>query len=366
MIKQDDNPTKTALRTASPTIQDVARSLGLHKSTVSLALSGKGNIAAQTRDQIRAAALAMGYEPNPIAQRLASGQNNNEVYIIGGLDLGVATEKLLLIQRDLTLHGLSVPVHIGAQLLDPSTQTNAGQVRQICRQLPKAIVCSSNHMSTQVADELARYQETGGFVVTYDFPCPLKCDSVLFDREHNAYQAVRYLLERGHRKIAMALDTRVFWLAGERRLTQPYRMAGYKKAFAEYELTVSEELIFEHGVYSRGGSDLASQYLAMANRPTAICIVNDIVALSFMSEVMRAEVRIPEDLSIVGMDGWPIASSCPIPLTTSDQPIEQIAKAVVDLLVERLNGEAGDYRTTIIRGGITERQSVARLPVARG
>lgn len=365
MLKQSQQQIVSKVRTSSPTIQDVARSLGIHKSTVSLALSGKGNLAAQTRNQIRTVAREMGYEPNPIAQRLATGQNNNEVYIIGGLDLGVATEKLLLIQRDLTKHGLNVPVHIGGQSVDPDSRSNTDQVRQICRRLPRAIVCTSAFMRSPVVDELTRYQEAGGIVVTYDFPCVLDCDKVVFDREHNAYQATRYLLERGHRNIAIALDTQVFWLADEKRRTQPDRMAGYTKALREYELDVRDEFVFEHGVYSRGGAELASQYLASSNRPSAICIVNDIVALSFMSEVMRAGVRVPDDLSIIGMDGWPIAPFCPVPLTTADQPIEQIAKAVVDLLVERLNGESRDPRTTIIRGGITERLSVARLPLAQ-
>src|SRR5207249_8901180 len=95
-----------------PTIHDVAGALGMHKSTVSLALSGKGNVSAATRQKVFAAARELGYEPNPLAQRLAHGHRNTTVCLFSAaLDVGLATEKILLIQKALCARGLEVPIH---------------------------------------------------------------------------------------------------------------------------------------------------------------------------------------------------------------------------------------------------------------
>jgi DNA-binding LacI/PurR family transcriptional regulator len=257
-----------------------------------------------------------------------------------------------------------VPVYISSQAVGPNNHSLADQARQICRYRPRAVICNSNRIGDDVLVELGRYQAAGGTVVMYDFPVPFDCDSVVFDREHNSYQVARYLLERGHRRIGFALDTTFFWHVVNHRVPQPERLAGFTRAMNEFGLEVRPENLFEHGAYDRGGLELAHKFLGLDERPTAMCIVNDIVALAFMSEVMRNGVRIPEDLSVIGHDDWPIAAYCPVPLTSGVQPGDQIAKAVVDTLVDRLGGKADSYRKTFIRGGITERQSVARVTSA--
>jgi DNA-binding LacI/PurR family transcriptional regulator len=85
-----------------PTIDDVAGALGMHKSTVSKALSGKGSLSTVTRDRVRRAARELGCEPSLLAQRLAGGYRTSSVCLFSGtLDLGLATQKIRLIQQDL-------------------------------------------------------------------------------------------------------------------------------------------------------------------------------------------------------------------------------------------------------------------------
>jgi DNA-binding LacI/PurR family transcriptional regulator len=361
MIEQLELKSNILKKSAAPTLQDVATALGMHKSTVSVALSGKGTLSARTRTHILAKAREMGYEPNPLAQRLANGQRNQEVCIVAGLDMGLGTEKVLIMQRELTKKELDVPVYTCSDRTGPTSRSKAEQMRQICRQQPRAVICNAYLLSAPVVEQLKRYQANGGLVITYDFPSPLACDSVVFDREHNAYQAAKYLLKRGHREIGIAMATNVFWRAADHRDQQPDRMSGFNKALAEYGQTVRPEFVFEHGTYERGGEELARQYFALDKKPTAICIVNDHVALAFMVEVMRRGVRVPEDLSLIGHDDQPIANYCPVPLTSAVQPTEEIAQSVVDLLLNRLNGNTSAHRTIVLRGSITERASVADL-----
>ena len=124
---------------SGPTIKDVA--LGMHKSTVSLALSGKRNVAVATRKKVLVVAREMGYEPHPLAQRLAHGASNSMVCLCSGsLDVGLTTAKILLIQKELSKLALEVPLYTFAQPLSSALETapqtpsrQAAQMRALCR-----------------------------------------------------------------------------------------------------------------------------------------------------------------------------------------------------------------------------------------
>jgi LacI family transcriptional regulator len=350
-----------------PTIHDVAGAVGLHKSTVSLALSGKGNLSASTRQKVLATARELGYEPNPLAQRLAHGHRNATVALFSGLlDVGLATQKILLIQKALSERSLEVPIYSSCEPVGDGGRSRAAQVRQLCRQRPRAVVCAAQMLDPAVFHELHAYQRGGGAVVSYDIPVPLECDQVVFDREENAYQAARCLLERGHRRLGIGLTVTDARLSGTASDPQSFRLQGFRRALAEFGVPAREEWVFRNPTYEKGGAEMARQFLQLAERPTGLCIVNDYVALAFMVEVMRVGVRVPEDISIVGHDNQPIAAYCPVPLTTVSQPVEAIARAVVELLVERIEGRGGDApRTETIRGELIERGSVA-VPSATG
>ena len=353
-------PSLDSLKKKPPTIQDVADALDIHKSTVSVALSGKGTLSSETRERILSVVREMGYFPNPIAQRLANGYRNPAVCIFSGLlDIGVSTEKILLIQRELSKETLEVPIYVCSEPGGASLLTQADQVRQICGQRPRAIICAGQMLDKAVFLELEEYQRTGGFVVSYDLEIPLDCDQVIFDREHNAYIAAKRLTESGHRRVGLGLSSRIEWLSHSPIYQQPTRVKGFMKAAAEAGVLVKDEWIFQHSTYERGGEELAQLFLKLADRPTALCIVNDYVALAFMVTVRQAGIRIPEDLSVVGHDNQPIAIYCPVPLTSATQPTEQIAASVAEMVIERLTGSTVPSRKVTIKGELVERLSVA-------
>ena len=321
----------------APTLQDVADDLGMHKSTVSLALSGKGNLAANTRVLVRARAEQMGYEPNLLAQRLAGGGNAPVCLFSGTLDAGLVTEKILRIQNALSERGLEAPLYTAPE------DAQAALLRSLCRQKPRAVVCCVARSSGEIFGVLENYQRQGGTLVCYDMAVPLACDQIVFDREDNAYRAARYLLERGHRKLGIGMSSLSLDGSGERD-PQTARLRGFQKALAEFDVPYRPEWLFLNPTYERGGAAMASLFLALSERPTGLCIVNDYVALAFLTEVIRAGVRIPEDLSVIGHDDQPIAAYCPVPLTSATQPVERLADAVVERLIARLNGRSEERR----------------------
>jgi len=342
------------------TILDVAAALGMHKSTVSLALSGRGNVSESTRGRVIKAALEMGYEPNPLAQRLANGIKNSMVCLCsGGLDVGLATEKILLIQRELGKLSLEVPIYTFPEGTVGITRSQAAQVHSLCRQHPRAVVCASSSLSPAVFEHLQNYRDRGGIVVSYDVAVPLDCDQVVFDRFDNAYRGARYLIDRGHTKIGLGLSFPSRWAVGDVNSAHAARLAGFAKALEESGLTMPESWVFRHSTYEIGGAEMAAHFLALRDRPTGLCIVNDYVSLAFMGELARHGVRVPEDVSIIGHDNQPVAAYCPVPLTSISHPAEKIAMAVVELLSRRLGGYTGEAISVTLNGELVERQSVA-------
>lgn len=378
---------ETVARVRRPaTLKDLAGALGIHKSTVSLALSGKGTIAPETRERVLSAARELGYQPNLIAQRLAGANASTTVCLFSGvLDVGLATEKILAVQRVLNSHGLEVPIYTCGDAPtssksergeDDVPDAQAAQVRQLCRQRPRALVCATSHVQESVFRELGEYQESGGWVVAYDTPVPYACDQVVFDREDNAYRAARYLLEQGHRRIGLGISQVSPHVLEDAQtkagfddkgvVTDPnvYRIRGFRRALAEFGESLRPQWFFRNPAYEKGGAEMARQFLQMppGERPTAIAVVNDYVAFAFMTELIRAGVRVPEELSLIGHDDQPIAAYCPVPLTAVSQPVEQIAQSVADLLLDRLTERAGPEvapRTEIIKGTLSVRGSVA-------
>lgn len=343
------------------TIHDVANALGMHKSTVSLALSGKGNVSLKTRAKVTEVANAMGYQPNPLAQRLAKGANNSLVCLCsGGLDVGLTTEKILLIQKELGKMALEVPIYTFAEWSTDSSQSQAAQVRNLCRQHPRAIVCATHALNPVVFEELAHYQAKGGIVISYDAETPLECDQVIFDREDNTYQGAKYLIERGHTRLGIGLSFPDRWPSNNVAPQQNQRLAGFQRALKEAGLSFEEKWLYRNATYEIGGAEMARHFLEADERPTGLCIVNDYVTLAFMVEMANHGVRVPEDVSIVGHDNQPVAAYCPVPLTSISQPAEEIAHAVVDLLAERLAGSTEPPRKVILRGQLIERKSVAK------
>jgi len=347
------------------TITDVAEAAGVTKSTVSLALAGKGNFSPKTRSAIKRAARRLNYEPNPHAQRLSVGHFDKTIALLAmALDLSVGTRKLQLMQSLLVAAGFEAPLYASGYGAHTTEHEKLALIKSICRGRPRAIVFRVHKVPSAASPIFEAYQKEGGTVVCYDDPVDFAADKVLFDREENTYQAAKHLLELGHRDIALAAST------GPRGP----RLNGFLRALAEFDVEPHDEWLlgkniiddagFLSGIYEEGGARQAMEFLKLRRRPTAICLLDDYTAVGFAAELERSGLRVPEDVSVVGHDDLPIARYGHLPLTTVTHPVEEIAHSVVDLLTSRLNGYDGPPREIVIRGKLVVRQSAVPLGAA--
>ena len=349
------------------TLQDVARRAGTAKSTASMALNGKGWVSAETRELVLRVAKEMNFEIDPSAKRLSLGRDYGTVVLLSRhLDMGVGSEKVQAIQCLLNARGYNAPIQgYGTALgLQTSSQAQVKLIRTLCRERPQAIICntSESQMQAEARRYLQTYREEGGTLLYYDWPLQLDCDGVIFDREDNTYQAARHLLELGHRKLG------IFDAASDQG--EGPRLRGFCRALHEYSLQLEPRYLYAFGSYSDcegGGKYLAEQFLKLpkAERPTAMCIVNDLTALVFVTVLREHGLEVPRDVSVVGHDNLMVAKYGAVPLTTVSQPVETIAAHVVDLVVQRLDTPPSEAKFTprqiVVKGELVLRQSTAPL-----
>jgi DNA-binding LacI/PurR family transcriptional regulator len=335
------------------TIYDLARATGLSKTTVSSALSGSGRISPATREVVLEAARRMQYEGNYYAQRLKKRCLRTIGLFSLDLDIGVETHKIKIIQRLLAGRGYDVPIYSYGSYGGGEEVDQKALLSTLRRQRPQAIVCSLSGLEADTLQELARYVEEGGIVVCYGYSDQEieGYDQVIFDENDNTYQAARYLLELGHHEIG-------FYIPGVRRRHEP-RLAGFCRALDEFGATTRSDWTFSSDeLYEEGGGAVAARFMALEQRPSAMCIVNDHAASAFVNEVQRGGLTVPRDLSIVSHDDSPVARYSVVPLTTVSHPVEAIARNIVNFLCSRLEGlYDGVPRRVIIKGQLMVRDS---------
>lgn len=337
----------------TPTLADVARCAGVTKSTASFAFSGKRKISDATKDRIFAVARELGYKPNPHAQRLGAGRAAKLVGLFALTLDHMAWKTMSQLHHDLAAEGYEAPLYTYGYSLEGPPDHEA-LLFTMCSQLPEGIICNTAKLVSEDYRVLEEYQRKGGALVCMHSEMPLDCDQVIFDREENTWLAAKYLLDAGHRDIG-------FCMFDAADLSQP-RSRGFARALCEFGVKLNPHWLFEAGHDEEGGAMLAEKFLKLKKRPSALCIVNDMQAATFVHKMLRAGVRVPEDVSVVSLDDMPAARHGMVALTAVTQPWPEMAGVSVEFLLQRMQQTAPpEPRKVVYAGEVIERESVLRL-----
>ena len=346
------------------TLLDVARLAGVSKSTAAQACRGVGQLSEQTRATVLQAARQLNYRPNLAAQRLSHGQSHDLVGIVcPALPARTTMLKVLSVQRELVRHNFEVPLYCFDNFGD-SEVAELETVSRLCRQRPRAILCAFVELNDAVRRELEDYQRGGGIVVFADDAVDFACDNIVFDREHNSYQGTRHLLEMGHRELGFyAVDVVARPCEPLSELArQSARYQGFARALREFGVAPRPTWLWQGNDDEESGAALAQSFLELPARPSALCIVNEHVASAFLNQIARAGLGVPADVSLISHDDMPAAAFAAVPLTTVSQPVAQIAIAIAQTLLSRLDESyKGPPRRLVLRGNLIERESVAPM-----
>jgi DNA-binding LacI/PurR family transcriptional regulator len=303
------------------TSYDVAREAGVSQSAVSRAFRPGLSISKKTRDKVKKAALKLGYKPNAIARMLITQRSGMVAVIISSMANFVYPELLTRLNEQLSAKGLRILLFTldGAEELDEVLDRIwAYQVDGVI-----ALAAHFEHPS------IAQFEEHDIPVVLYNRQLPdHPVNAVCCDHEQGIGQLVQSLVNAGHKKYLVMSGPEYSDVANERRniALRQLKQAGFDDV----------PVIFGNYSYE-SGKECFSRWMSEHPAPEAVICSNDMMAIGCIDEARKVfGILVPEQLSVVGFDGVFAASWGSYELTTIRQPVNQMAKAAVDILVERI------------------------------
>src|SRR5438552_2214799 len=294
------------------TIYDIAKAVGVTQTTVANALAGRGNVSEATRKRILQCAQDMGYRPNFLARSLAKGKTFTLGFILPTIANPFYPEIAEEIERIAHAHDYQFVLcnthhdyALGYQNLE----------RLVSRWVDGIIVMGS---SMDLADLTRQFQQRLPTVLcNWQENEPASgIPQVNVDFHYAGELAAQHLLSLGHRQIAIIVD----------ELQQTSRLEGFRMALREAGITLQGEMIQQGHSTLESGHAAAQKILASTNRPTAIFATTDWMAIGALEAIIEAGLRVPEDLSIIGLDDAVVGAHISPALTTIAIPKYQLAK----------------------------------------
>jgi DNA-binding LacI/PurR family transcriptional regulator len=344
------------------TIQDVAREAGVSVSTVSNVLNGRTDqMRQETLARVQAAMSTLQYRPSTLARQLKTGQTP----LVGLLVPSIANPMYGYIAREVETYAqerYGYRVMIGNTYRDPAKEASFFEdlfSQGVRRMIVISSLANERHLETAA--------ERGMVVVSYDRRATegetTRVDHVTPDNFEAARLATRHLIAHGHKRLAFATLTGV-------TMSRRDKITGFFSAAEEAGLAREQDArvldsgpVNEYGdsMIAENGRALARQLAEHALRPTGIVAVNDLMALGLMAGFRECGLRVPEDVSIVGMDGHFLAAISNPALTTVQLPVPAMAAAMVERVM-RSHDEPMPASEQALFTDITlvERESVAR------
>ena len=321
--------------------------------TVSRVIGAQGNVSDALSARVTAAIEALGYLPDAAARGLASA-GTLRIGLLYGNPSATFTSEFLV---DL----LENSARVGCQLvLEKSTgRRPAGSSidkligRGIDGVLLPTPLCDSPAVAARF--ESARIPTVAVGTGRDDHPGL----SLRIDNARAARDMTRYLLSLGHRDIG-------FILGDPRQIDTGQRYAGFVEALRGAGLSVRSKRVIQGQYTYRSGLLAAEQLLTGRDRPTAIFASNDDMAAGALATAHRLKLDVPTDVSIVGFDDTPLATTVWPALTTIRQPVSQLTRLALAMVVQeirrRRSGEAPSERRELVKLALVKRESAAPPP----
>lgn len=313
------------------TVRDIAAHTGVSIATVSRVLNGQAHVAPETRELVLQAAERLRARSFSVASRTGSVRAAQDAVYVRCPYILTDYFGLIVssIAETLALHGRAV-------MLDAGT---AEQRATVLPSLPSrpGIAGAIVILPPEPSGQLGALRARGFPFVVVDPRTPPTRDIAAVSAAHfaGARSITAHLVQLGHRRIGVVAGPRN-WLAGSARL------AGHASALAEACVLHPPELTRAEEPTVRFGHRAAGELLDLPQRPTALACFNDKTAVGALAAAAERGLRVPEDLSITGFDDIDLAQATSPLLTTVRQPLAEMGRMAVSLLIRLLDGHQVD------------------------
>ena len=344
------------------TLTDIAKLAGVSPSTVSNILNDRTNVSEDTKKRVLQIIKETGYEPN----YFASSMRRRSTKMVG------------IVVEDLTIYTMPIVERIMSVLEDEGYKTVLTNLRMYDKwrdtwyydetKLFSEVASAMNQIRPIKVDGIVyvgghcRYlrilseYEDMNLVVAYAISKDSRIPSIIINDEKGGYDVTKYLLEMGHKKIAVIGGV-------DENLHTQMRLAGYQRALYEYGILFNPNMVAYGNWLRHSGYDAAEKIFK--TEPTALFCMNDYMAAGVYDYCYEHKIRIPEDISIIGYDNVELSEYLVPKLTTCQINAGNIGKqSAIELLSKlRLIEEKKDLqeRLVYIDCDMVYRDSVRRI-----
>ena len=337
------------------TIKDIARIAGVGVSTVSRALNNHPDINPETREKIMKVVEEYDFIPNTSARNLKITESKTIAVLVKGMTNPFFVKMIGVMEEQIHEKHYSMELrHVDEDIDGVEVALELVKEKKLCGIIFLGGLATENPERLKllgVPFVLSTVCEENTEEMDYS--------SVSVDDVIETYNMINFLIEKGHRKIAIMGAPECDETIGK------LRMQGYLKALKDNKIKVDNSLIWhadeDADTYSmENGYSVMKKKLSENLDFTAVFAISDTMAIGALRALHEAGKRVPEDVSVAGFDGITMGRYCIPSLTTVVQPFSKMAKKTTDILFDVIR-HGSDHRKVIMEAKIEERESVAEL-----
>jgi len=327
------------------TLAMVAEAAGVSPSTVSRILTGHARVSDDKRKAVEDTIARLQYEPNVLARGLAQGRTLSVGVLTQDINSPFYGEALRGIEDALVGTGI-VPLFVSGHW---NPQDESERMTHLLARRVDGIVVLTGRLTDS---DLLGFAQRVPIVVTGRILKGPNLVSMRVDDFKGAHRATRHLIELGHRRIAH--------IAGPQdHVDSVERLRGYRKALEEAGLAFDPALVAYADFHEPGGVLAIQQLLEARQSFTAVFASNDQTAFGARLALYQRNIRVPDDVSLVGFDDLPGSRYVIPPLTTIHQPVYELGQLAARALLKLIEGGRG--RVSLPEPQLVVRESTLRL-----
>ncbi|MBT2657356.1 LacI family DNA-binding transcriptional regulator [Bacillus sp. ISL-18] len=330
-----------------PTIYDVAEKAGVSIATVSKVINDTGRISEETRNKVLKIMGELEYQPSSVAAALTG----KKTFTIGVLVPDISNAFFAEVSRALENNAREMGYSIILCSTDYQIEREHDYLELLQKKQVDGIIIATEPEDWNAYKSLQK-REIPHLMFSVD-SLRFSSHTVTTDDVRGGYMAGRYLLDMGHREVAI--------IAEQNRASGRMRLEGFKKSLADEGVVLKDEWTLNAMSKIDDAKAAARKILQLENRPTAVFASTDLIAAIFIKEARKAHIRIPNDLSIVGFDDSIYAELTEPGLTTIAQPKQELAKFAMGQLLKLIKDPKVPQQRIMLSPRLVERNSVRNL-----
>ncbi|MCU0339993.1 MAG: LacI family transcriptional regulator [Spirosomaceae bacterium] len=335
----------------SITIKDIAKELGLSKSTVSRALRDSSEIGIETKKRVLEVAQRLDYNPNPVALSLLNSQSND----LGVIVPDIANPFFAMVIAGIEDVAFAQGFHVVIYQSHDDYEREVLNVKHIyTRRKDGLLVAVASN--TQDYTHFKTLHERGFPIVFFDRICDeIDTHKVSVDDFEGAYKATEHLIKQGCERIAHVSGP-------SHMLISRRRLHGYRAAMLDYGRVIDERFIVPSPYNTNNGLVVTRQLLNQSPRPDGIFAGSDNIAIGCHAAISEAGLSMPEDVALVGFSNLPIAALLNPPLSSVAQPAFEMGRSAAELLINLIRNpkDSPASITNVLKTNLVIRKSSLR------